>query len=162
MVFPVRIAMRRVQGDATSQPVRLEAGSTSCPKPAPTTGRGLHVAVPVSIDPALVPVLFWLNDRLERPLVVTVQLVTADGRIDMMQTGGILRHWRDDPDGLAESWELAACDELAGAYYIGDLAVDLTAVAGATPCMVDSDRMVVRVTDTTTLVFTSEDEKDPA
>jgi hypothetical protein len=112
--------------------------------------------VPETLDPALVPVLFWLNDRLDRPLVVTVQLATPVGRVDVMQTGGILRHWRDDPGGLPD--ELEACEELAGAYYIGDLAIDLTALVGATPHMVDEDHTIsVRVTGSTTLVFTTEE-----
>jgi hypothetical protein len=111
----------------------------------------------LTVDPALVPVLFWLNDRLDRPLVVTVQLATPVGRIDVMQTGGILRHWRDEPDGLPG--ELEVCDELAGAYYIGDLAIDLTALVGATPVIGDADDMIaVRVTGSTTLVFTTDEE----
>lgn len=82
-------------------------------------------ARPLTRDEALL----WLNDRIGRPAAVYVDVVGPMSDYSVLAyEHGELKHWRaDKPPGV---WLGGLRDDIAGLYYVGDLAVDFTDLHG--------------------------------
>jgi hypothetical protein len=78
-------------------------------------------------------IMLWLNDRLGRPVTVTLYVVRGGANEDIFSAAGWLRHWStatDDPEVV--EWRAGlkgGLDELSAYYYIdehGNTTIDLT------------------------------------
>ena len=78
-------------------------------------------------------IMLWLNDRLGRPVTVTLYLERNGAAEDLFSAAGTLRHWStatEDPSVV--EWRAGikgGLEELSAHYYVdehGNTAIDLT------------------------------------